>query len=83
MPCHEEKEKKTRGEGGGRVWPNLYNNTQRAAKEKLQTTLTHKHKKTLKKHNKERKLYYNFLSLLCLKQTLLYIAGQSQFVVLL
>ena len=70
MPCHEEKEKKTRGEGGGRVWPNLYNNTQRAAKEKLQTTLTHKHKKnTIKKEN-------------C-KQTLLYIAGQSQFVVLL
>ena len=77
------KKRKDERRGRGGVWSNLYNNTQRAAKEKLQTTLTHKHKKTLKKHNKERKLYYNFLSLLCLKQTLLYIAGQSQFVVLL
>ena len=63
------KKRKDEKRGRGGVWPNLYNNTQRAAKEKLQTTLTHKHKKnTIKKEN-------------C-KQTLLYIAGQSQFVVL-
>ena len=68
------KKRKDERRGRGGVWPNLYNNTQRAAKEKLQTTLTHKHKENITKNTIKKEN--------C-KQTLLYIAGQSQFVVLL